>query len=492
MTPKRHDPGPAAKPDPAEEPLDLLALWRTLAPSEATEQQAARLSAVIVARGRTVPGDHHATLLLAEGRDPAAWLDLADDLPGIVAGSGDNALSLELGVDIQGSCLFLSARYGAPWAHLMLFLQVAKNLSRLSNNRVFAQLGARLRIRSLRPGALVESLGALEAVERHIKQSKPTPRTAETPVTPPEATLPTFMTRLALRVLTKPPVPATERDMKALLERYSTLAEPFPLASMPDPDELVGALLAEFPWFSDMIEAIRADLMLAWRLGRLHWHLRPLLICGHSGVGKSRFVKRLCELAHIPMGQVFAAGSADNRALAGTARGWTSATPCLPLTVMLHHRTANPIIIVEEIDKAGGSDRNGRIADTLLTMTDSHLSKQWPDECLLVDADLSQITWILIANRRDRVPATLRARCRILEAAAPRPRDFDVILAGVLADLANEFDVAPAALPELPQESIEAMRQGFIRGSLQARQIAALVRRATAAAANAELQMARH
>ncbi|WP_170295804.1 hypothetical protein [Azospirillum brasilense] len=43
-----------------------------------------------------------------------------------------------------------------------------------------------------------------------------------------------------------------------------------------------------------------------------------------------------------------------------------------------------------------------------------------------------------------------------------------------------------AVLPEIAPAALDAMREGFVRGRLQARQLAALVRRALVAGAKAE------
>jgi len=295
-----------------------------------------------------------------------------------------------------------------------------------------------------------------------------------------------------MRVLAQTPLPSADRDLKSTIERYGRLCKPVPLAPTPDPAWLTAALMEEIPWFGGLIEAIDIDLLLARRLGRDHFHLPPLIIVGPPGVGKSYFLGRFAELSGVATGRLIAAGHADNRALQGTARGWATATPCWPLSVILGALVGNPILVVEEIDKVGGSDRNGRIADTLLALTDPALSGAWYDECLSVTANLSAVSWILTANHLYRVPAQLRSRCRIVQVPAPEPKHFDLIFRGVQRQLATEFGAELEVLPELDPEAIEAMRAGFSTGRLQARQVAALVRRAMAATAAAERAMLRH
>jgi hypothetical protein len=344
-------------------------------------------------------------LLRAEARDPLAWLELAALLPIRQVGSAHDDIhpSRPAAADIEGSCLWLADRLGVRWGTLMLLHRIAK----LSNGMITAAARAKLvasyalatRVEWLPPGSAVELLGVLGLVRVHIARKDPT--FGRAPEEPAATTTdgPSSPEGALVCVLATSPPPPAGREERALVERYAVLSQPVPLARLPDADEVASLLEAEFPWLSELIERVRGDLLLAARLGSSHFRLPSLLIVGPSGVGKSRFARRLAETVGVPLGQVYAAGSSDNRALAGTGRGWSSATPCLPLTPILQHRIANPLILVDEVDKSGGSDRNGRLVETLLSMVDPTTARAWPDECLQVTADLLRVTWVLTANR---------------------------------------------------------------------------------------------
>ena len=159
---------------------------------------------------------------------------------------------------------------------------------------------------------------------------------------------------------------------------------------------------------------------------------------------------------------------------------------------MVDRECANPLIVIEEVDKAGGGPANGEMVKTLLVMTEPSTAKAYLDEGLGASVDLSAVSWIMTANRLDLVDPLLRTRCRILHMPSPRPKDFDCLLHGCLSDVAREHGVAMDILPVLEPPVVAAMRSGFIRGNLSARQLASLVRRALELAAEAERVPIRH
>lgn len=255
------------------------------------------------------------------------------------------------------------------------------------------------------------------------------------------------------------------RGSEQIAHTYDALTRPLPLRRPPmSLDVLRTVLLEEFPWMDEAIDAVVADLSLRQRAGLRGVAFRPLLMVGPPGTGKTRFAQRLADLVKVGFGQVNAAGSADNRMLAGTARGWASAQPCLPLIVMKTTKAANPLILVDEVDKAQGS-HNGDLRATLLTMLEPRNAKTWFDECLLADADLSQVNWVLTANTLKGIPAPLVSRVRVVRVEQPAPEHFDSILSGIRWDLAADLGLAPHDLPQWSPEVIAALREAFTAGA---------------------------
>lgn len=143
---------------------------------------------------------------------------------------------------------------------------------------------------------------------------------------------------------------------------------------------------------------------------------------------------------------------------------------------------ANPLIIVDEIDKAGGSDRNGDIRRTLLGMLEPETARRWFDECLQAHCDLSGVSLVLTANTLDPISRPLLSRVAIAWVGLPGPDAIEGILEGMRADIAAELGIDPRVLPEIDIAARRALADAFGHGRSLRVVKAALVRALAAGA----------
>ena len=257
---------------------------------------------------------------------------------------------------------------------------------------------------------------------------------------------------------------------------WERMTSPLPLLGE-ETGDLADRLTREFPWMSDAIQHVRLDLnLLRLADGSTSFlKLRPFLLVGPPGTGKTRFARRMAKLAGIPIRIVSCSGSSDNRDLEGTARGWASAEPSAVLRAMREGSCANPVLLVDEVEKAGQSRHNGRIIDTLLTMLEPESAVAWYDQCLCTTADLTAVNWILTANDLSGLPEPLLNRLRIINVPMPPVELLPQILDSLTEEIAREMGVDPFALPEILPEVRTALHEAFSRGASIRRIKAALL-----------------
>ena len=234
-----------------------------------------------------------------------------------------------------------------------------------------------------------------------------------------------------------------------------------PLVVVPPLHQARNALMFEFPYAIEAIDFALADLV-----GRGTIHLRPLLLVGDPGGGKSRFARRLGEVLGLSVWREDAS-RADSAAFAGTARRWHSAEPCHPFLAIAQGKIANPLVLIDELEKAGTRNDNGRLWDCLLGFLEPETNARYPDPALQTNLELSQISYIATANSLDPLPAPIRDRFRVVRFPKPAAGDLNALLPAVIADLARERTLDPRWVPPLDGDEHWAVARHWRGGSVR-------------------------
>lgn len=252
--------------------------------------------------------------------------------------------------------------------------------------------------------------------------------------------------------------------------RYAKLTDELPLRGasamhrLPASSELsmVAELRARAPWFEPAIAIVERQLELQLLRGNPWLAFRPMLLLGPPGVGKSWFARTVAELSGAGIGTADLAGSYGDGLIAGNPRGYIQNQPCFPAVVMNQTATANPVCIVEEVDKAGGSERTGDPLAALLNLIEPGSATAYYDKCLLAPVDVSHVNWILTANTLGRLTPPLLSRLDVVEIAPPTKDMFEGVIEQLTRSLCAGWGVSPSSLV-LPAKAINTLRRDFGR-----------------------------
>ncbi|MHB1630634.1 MAG: AAA family ATPase [Acidithiobacillus sp.] len=274
-------------------------------------------------------------------------------------------------------------------------------------------------------------------------------------------------TSMALRVIQKFKCGTDESN----LQPYNEMSDKdIPLIAAPNPETVFSGLNELFPW-AERANGIICRQLSVGRMGRGYAYINPLLLIGAPGVGKTRYSQELAKLLGLPMVYYSAAGSNDSKLLKGTARGWTSARPSLAVETIRQYNVANPIILVDEIDKAGSGSHNGRAEDYLHGVLEPGSARNVLDECLMIPVNLSAITWILTANRKDFLSSSLLSRLTTVTIPAPGKKHHEVVVRGVIRSVMAESEIHEHQLPEVP----DSVWNTFMRSASNLRMLRKMV-----------------
>lgn len=180
---------------------------------------------------------------------------------------------------------------------------------------------------------------------------------------------------------------------------------------------LAAALHAESPWMRDVSAWVMTQMLQHVAAGGHGLALPPMILAGSPGIGKSHYAHMLADLVGLPVRMIDVGGGSAGFRISGTEAGWGSARPGIPVETVVATGVANPILVVDEIDKAGTlySTRgvSTSITTSMLQMLEPGTSQRFECSCYRLRFDMSRIVWIMTANDPGSIPAPLRDRSRL-------------------------------------------------------------------------------
>ncbi|HEX5312141.1 AAA family ATPase [Aquabacterium sp.] len=247
------------------------------------------------------------------------------------------------------------------------------------------------------------------------------------------------------------------RDHESLRATYERMLDKGPERFQVKPSGLpaMAHLYDELPNFHEVLDDLKRQLALCAD-SRDALEITPMLLLGPPGVGKTHFAREIAQLLGTGMGFVSMSSLTAGWVLSGASSQWKGARPGKVFETLVDGQYANPVMVVDEIDKTGGEHAYDPLG-SLYSLLEHDTAHAFIDEFAEVPIDASQVIWVATANDARGIPDPILNRMNVFDIEMPDAEASRKIASKLYRSIRADHDWGQRFEPDLCEEVLDAM-----------------------------------
>lgn len=192
--------------------------------------------------------------------------------------------------------------------------------------------------------------------------------------------------------------------------------------------------------------------------------IKGQIIClaGPPGVGKTSIARSVAKAMNRNYVRISLGGVRDEAEIRGHRRTYIGAIPGRIINAVIDSKSANPLILLDEIDKLSG-DFKGDPASALLEVLDGEQNSTYVDHFIDMPFDLSKVLFITTANDKYAIPAPLRDRMEVIDLNSyTHEEKFNIVKKHLVPKQLKEHNIEKSQL-KFNDKALRLMIDGYTK-----------------------------